>query len=556
MPTSVETPENNVEADKALLVAELLLAEEMGDLTSVIIQNAAASIDLAKKTADLIAANKAAKDAPVASPVRTADPTGIKPVPVEVKKEEPKPVDLGIFDSPGHEVDKTPYVPTPLPPGAPGAGTAGNPFPLPSPPNPGTAGNPFPLPGFEAKSPTPPLPPPPGSPATSFPALNSSTPALGKPQPVIVVGPKPLPVSVIGPIESTPKKEPPEEKEKKGPDFGQIIADSLVGVLRGVLSGNFGQVGSSLAQGTGKAVTAAAVEGGAEAGPAGAAGAAVAAVAEKLVGVITGPADAIRAKFESVIGPAAVLAATLNSTTAGFQVVAKVTTLLGTVLGAVFLPFTFALAVAVFEVAEILKTALKPAFGELFKSTQDLIAFFLTVATALGLFATAVIRTASAMVDVAKFLNHLNPLGGDETLDEVKKKLDAFGAGVEVGTADIAKAAARAAAIARGDPLPGGGGAGGGAIGKILEEFRRSFGPQASFSGIADVGKQIQLAALNKSPIDAEILKTLTEFHRDFVGAARGGAAPPVAPIGGRGAVRGPHFEEREDGTGGGGGDF
>lgn len=485
MPVKHDTPEtaNNEQEEKALLVAELLLAEEVGDLTPVIIANANASVDLAKKIADLTTSG--------AQPLRSGA-TSIAP---------PKPIDLSVFDSPGHEIDKRPIVPAPLPEGAPGAGTAGNPFPLPPPPNP--------FPPFGEQS---------------------STPAFGKPQPVIVVGPRPLPVTVIGPIEESSKKDLPE-KERKGPDIATILSNSLVGVLRGVLSGNFTQAGSAIAQGAGKATEGAALAAGAEAGPAAAAGVAVAVVAEKLASIITGPADAIARKFEAVIGPAAIMAASLNSATAGFQVVAKVTTLIGATLGSIFLPITLALAVAMLQAARIISSVLEPSLEDWFGTIDQMIPLFLFLGVVVAQFGVVVTRVASGMLQALEILNKANPF--TDALDPLIIWVNKLGDGIGALRDGLIEGTGKAIGEPRG---PGARGAVGGDIATVLAEFKRSFSPQAAFTGIADVGKQIQLAALNKSPIDALILKEIIKIS-GIAERAIGRPGPAVAPIGPRGGV-------------------
>lgn len=87
-------------------------------------------------------------------------------------------------------------------------------------------------------------------------------------------------------------------------------------------------------------------------------------------------------------------------------------------------------------------------------------------------------------------------------------------------------------------PQPSGGGVFDRALNDVTRSLQMSIGPKASYTGLTEVGKQAQLAALNQDPLDARVLKRSIESIQEFLAAIRdntGRAADkPVFPTGGR----------------------
>jgi hypothetical protein len=372
-------------------------------------------------------------------------------------------------------------------------------------------------------------------------------------QSVYVVGPDPLNVydaQVLAAVNllrlefinqlGKPKEEPKEPQQKKEPDYLRPWLDAVGSTLRGfIVSGNVGQaapaLGGAVAKTVGTGLEAAGA--GALAGPV---GAVAGSVAEKILGTITSPIDAIKQKFESVLGPMAILNASLNSVTSGFSTVGKVVNILGATLGSLFLPFTLAAGAALLAISDIIWSVVEPSLGDWIGITETLGEAFLVLA---GIAA----KTASIMLQVALGLAKAYLASNPLTSKKEDEKLLAPFEKLEHGLDDVAsgiagRIGAAAGAAAGGDDGRGGkppGGVLGGEIRSLLFDLKKSFGPQAAFAGIADVGKQIQLAALNKSPLEAKLLERVDKIIGIAERAASGGGGRPVAPHAATGEILG-----------------
>lgn len=93
----------------------------------------------------------------------------------------------------------------------------------------------------------------------------------------------------------------------------------------------------------------------------------------------------------------------------------------------------------------------------------------------------------------------------------------------------------------------------------FIESFAKSIGPQASYSSISDANKQIQLAGLNQDPIDAKILKAQLDALEALRGVDRNTARRAAGRFTAEEEARGVGDFSGSIGTGGGdydGGDF
>jgi hypothetical protein len=179
----------------------------------------------------------------------------------------------------------------------------------------------------------------------------------------------------------------------------------------------------------------------------------------------------VGAKFAAVAGPLAVLAQVLSSATSGFQTFGKAAQLMGSALAPILLPVVLMMATSMTAFAELISQVGGPAMQDFFEIVVD--AFVPCIELA--------IETFIVLADVAKGV-----------------------AGVikELGNAAVFWTAAlsgRGSRETRGRVD--------GAMRDVLESFRRSIGPKAQISGLGEVGKSVQLAALNADPLEARLMR-------------------------------------------------
>lgn len=196
-------------------------------------------------------------------------------------------------------------------------------------------------------------------------------------------------------------------------------------------------------------------------------------------------ATQVAGKFQAIIGPSAVLAQILNSTTSGFGVLQTSVKVLAGAISPILLPATLNLSALFLGLSDTINEHqdLMDRFFLGLETGADVVSFFLDVidsaadhvdemAVAAQEFADWVSRQASA-------LNSLNPFSSDEDSGSSSASSEKSG-GREKTDRGLRDA---------------------------LQSLRQSIGPKASITGISEVGKQAQMAALNADPLEARLMR-------------------------------------------------
>lgn len=263
---------------------------------------------------------------------------------------------------------------------------------------------------------------------------------------------------------------------------------------------------------------------GAAAGGAAKVGSAALGGIEKLLGGMFG-------KLMLVLGPIALLASVIQSNLSGVQLVMSAFKLLGATLAPILLPIMILLATGLTELSDRIWNDLQPVLGEFYKFIINLLLPAVSALVDAFMVATAIFDS-----EARKRIAH--EMGRDLS-GERAAELEAERKRVMAIPSSQAEGAAIEAAERRGETAPeptpytgtpptvgekaagkkaGGLGDQGGLLGgkatgttraalsDVLREFRMSVTPKASISGLTEVGKNIQLGALNQSPFEAKML--------------------------------------------------
>lgn len=162
----------------------------------------------------------------------------------------------------------------------------------------------------------------------------SNTPAFERPTPVIVVGPKPLPVNLVG----GKAPAPPKESGDKGKDSPSLLTQLIAAMAKqGPIGGALGLAGNKLTK----------------RGTSGQGGGAIA--------VVLG---AFASKFGMILAPLTALSTVLSASNSGMQVFQKSVQLLGATLAPLLMPVMMLLATAVTAVSDVLWENLLPAMKD------------------------------------------------------------------------------------------------------------------------------------------------------------------------------------------------
>jgi hypothetical protein len=179
----------------------------------------------------------------------------------------------------------------------------------------------------------------------------------------------------------------------------------------------------------------------------------------------------VAGKFMAVAGPLSALQQILDSTTSGFQTLGVAVKVAAGAVAPVLLPATLLLAAGVTAAASVFTDVGMPAMEALFEFVID------TALPSIEILVQGMEVMASAVNDSVAALKEF---GGVLT----------FASGLFSGRGGRS-------ARSRVD----------GALTDVLASFRRSLGPRAQISGLAEVGKQAQLAALNSDPLEARLMR-------------------------------------------------
>lgn len=177
------------------------------------------------------------------------------------------------------------------------------------------------------------------------------------------------------------------------------------------------------------------------------------------------------AKFAAIAGPLAVLGQVLSSATSGLQTLGKAAQLVASAFGPIILPAALMLATSFTAVAELMSDVGGPAMDAFF----DLV---------INTLVPAITSSIDAFILLANITN--------EAADVLKA---------------LGGAAGSASAFLHGRGSRDARERVGGSMRDVMESFRRSLGPKAQISGLGEVGKSVQLAALNADPLEARLLR-------------------------------------------------
>ena len=258
----------------------------------------------------------------------------------------------------------------------------------------------------------------------------------------------------------------------------------------------------------------------------------------------SGAIEMLAQKFGAVIGPLQIFSQILQSNASGFQILSSAVQLLAATLAPILLPIVIALAGALLDLQQEIQGELlsglrewsRLIFGTLLPILNELVLMFRGVIDTLADFMLAM---GNAAADAAEwFQDKIDAV--DEVINAGKDAAVVVG---KTGDGDFSGAAGAGgsfdgpavAPAAAGGVAAGGAGAAGGRRGvdDALASFRASFGAKASYTGLADVGRQAQLAGLQGDPIQKRMVDLLARIADGVEGGradARRGR-PPEAPF-------------------------
>jgi len=235
------------------------------------------------------------------------------------------------------------------------------------------------------------------------------------------------------------------------------------------------------------------------------------------LGGILGLIGPVVTKFAAILGPAALLAQMMQAQISGFGVLTSSVKVLATSLAPVLLPATVLLSTALLAISEIITEELAPVMQIGFQQMMELlpvltllIDIFNDAATMVSDFVTAI---SDALIAFVRWTTALNPLTSEAE--------DALRAGELFGIPLVSSRSGK-------DRVDSG-------LNDTLRSLQMSIGPKAQSSGLAEVGKQVQMAALQQDPIEARMLKIqqdmLARLNNIANNTSRGSRPGPYNPV-------------------------
>jgi hypothetical protein len=270
-----------------------------------------------------------------------------------------------------------------------------------------------------------------------------------------------------------------------------------------------------------------------------------------------GLANMLLARFAMVLGPMAIFGQALQSQSSGFHVLGKVVQILGALIGAFLLPAVAMIAGALLDLTDDIEE-------DLLAAAREFGAFVMgTLVPAVRFLADVISGTIDVFVWLGEVVGDVIGWFGDLIASDAESdakyaaaddELKKMGLGGLIG-AEGARARTTERDAAGGPPAgwfekllekgTSGDTAGAGetreekvkrsGIDDVIASLKMSMGPKASFSGLADVGKSAQLAALNADPIDQRLLRLnmrMVELLEDIRNGRKPGDRKPVYDTG------------------------
>lgn len=265
-------------------------------------------------------------------------------------------------------------------------------------------------------------------------------------------------------------------------------------------------------------------------------------------------------QLAALLGPIAVVSQIMASNASGFQVVGSAFRVLASAVAPILLPFMLLFATMLITVSDIIWAQLRPALEEFYiwifaRGVPAIVSFVEAIQEA----ARWVTRQYQYLRDLEAYQRNkkLNASGtggrGDPAFDEALAARVAATKNIPlVGAREgdkSAEADAKAYRVTAGDmlaaflngkssrpPEEGGTKTTGGGIAALvgknlretIQEFKRSVGPQASFTSFSERSRQAQLAALNASPFETKMLDRMQDVLAAIDRAAATVLGPPV----------------------------
>lgn len=248
-------------------------------------------------------------------------------------------------------------------------------------------------------------------------------------------------------------------------------------------------------------------------------------------------------RFAAVLGPLAVMQATMQSANSGVGVFQRSLSVLGAALAPVLLPPFMILSATILTVADLINSKLAPALGDFYElllkmglaKAESKVSNFSNdldaLSAAKNFLTKGELPKVSDMPKMADtFVRNIVP-GADVFMNNLFGHEDAanfaarqFGFGnfsAAASTAGFAQSSSQQredAARAAGDPMTS-------MRDKLMANMKlatqsliHSVGPKAQYSGLGDVGKQATLALMNADPLEIKaaemIIKSIEEFQR------------------------------------------
>lgn len=203
-----------------------------------------------------------------------------------------------------------------------------------------------------------------------------------------------------------------------------------------------------------------------------------------IVGALTLPLQ----KILGLLTPMSLMAQAINSSASGFQIFSSAVKVLAATFAPLLLPLFAVLAEGLIALSDKIASDLMPQLEEFYGVVESELVPITYLLVDTFAFAVSAMGDAARIVgdlrsnDPGRIMNRLNPFQDDFERDGTESNL---------GLSAYARTQTTRNTTARDD---------------VIKELRMSMGPRASLSGIAQAGRNVQLAALNASPFEQRIL--------------------------------------------------
>lgn len=253
-------------------------------------------------------------------------------------------------------------------------------------------------------------------------------------------------------------------------------------------------------------------------------------------GLVGGMGNVLTAKLGSVLGPLAIFAQVIGSAGSGFQVLMTAVKLLAATLAPILLPVFAVIAAALVELSDKIWADLLPHleswYTYIIENLLPALRQFFDAVMAVVKFVGGAVEAGEVVADAAQdaadfFQGGLDGVAdffgfGDDEEPAPAENPNPTGAGVYTYSSgaggDFGGGGRGWLDGALTNPTVGGVMAGSSpdagkpdALTDVVRSLRMSIGPRAQFSGLSQVSKNLQTAALNQDPLEARMLEKMTK---------------------------------------------